>query len=505
MNIILHTKILTAASLALLLAVGTLSACSDGAAAATDKETAETEASAVTEAITGETALFSDAVTRTDFGGAAFRILTANELNGAMLPTTQNYAETETGEVVNDTLFQRDRWMEETFNVAMEYTLMDSGNINVLNSVQAGDDVWDLILADLGVTAPQLSTAGALYPLNLIKELELQQDYWFPKINNRLYLGRSLYYCCSAISPRYWGSVYLLMFNRDLARDLDMEDLYQTVADGKWTIDKMEALGKQAMADLNGDGIYTSEDRYGILMDSLTCLLTGGEQLILQNDDGKLRIRLGDRDMVDYMQRVADLYQKDYTIRAGYDENKNLDWGTLLDNGNFLFSNPVSFSLASYRDKAYDYGILPMPKRSEEQDGYYAYSQPWANACPMFPVTLTGDALSRSGVLTDAMAAYGYDYIKPAVFENVIQLKGTRDEQSAQIVDMIFENVVPALNSILKIDNVYSTVKAYFGNDLGKQDIVSAYTAVQKSAEAALDAYIAKYEEIYDELEVTVY
>ncbi|MGM9625211.1 MAG: hypothetical protein ACI3XM_05830, partial [Eubacteriales bacterium] len=157
-------------------------------------------------------------------------------------------------------------------------------------------------------------------------------------------------------------------------------------------------------------------------------------------------------------------------------------------------------NLASYRDLEYDYGILPMPKLNEEQDKYYAYSQPWATAVPSIPITLTGDALSRAGTITDAMAAYGYDYIRPAVFDNVIQLKGTQDERSGSIINMMFDNVTFEPSVFLNCGPVYNTTIDYFVSKLGKQDIVSSYAAVKSKTEEAMQTLIETFESYQEDL-----
>ena len=98
------------------------------------------------------------------------------------------------------------------------------------------------------------------------------------------------------------------------------------------------------------------------------------------------------------------------------------------------------------------------------------------------------------GTLTDAMCAYGYDYIRPAVFENVIQLKGARDEKSAEIVDTMFENITFELTDILRFGSLSGTMGEFFTTRLGQQDITSAYAAIRSSTEAAIDEITSAFE-----------
>jgi hypothetical protein len=98
------------------------------------------------------------------------------------------------------------------------------------------------------------------------------------------------------------------------------------------------------------------------------------------------------------------------------------------------------------------------------------------------------------GTLTDAMVAYGYDYVKPAVYDNVIRLKGTRDEQSALIVDKIFSNVAVELSCTLWLSS-FGPINKIFTTNLGKQEITSVYAKQQKAIKAELDGIMATYAE----------
>ena len=121
---------------------------------------------------------------------------------------------------------------------------------------------------------------------------------------------------------------------------------------------------------------------------------------------------------------------------------------------------------------------------------------PAGSAFNIIPVTLTGDALAMVGIVTDGMVAYGYDYVRPAVFENVLMLKSTRDEQSAKIIDLIFQNVTVELSTSMYFGNFSSEIGQFFNRKLGQQDITSLYASVKDSLEASLKSTEEQYKEI---------
>ena len=489
------------AAMALLLTASVTACSSDtGTVAETDTQTEISEI--VTEAATPEEVRMIDSLPVQDFGGASFRIYTSNVLSGWELPTTINYAAEESGEVVNDALFARDRWLGETYNVDVQYTLdNESGKPKRLtNLVLAGDDVYDLIIEDLATVARSLADANCSYPLNYIDTIRLEEEYWMPELNEQLKIGGNLFFSASPLSPRYYGSVYLIMFNRDLAESLDLPDLYQMVTDGTWTLDVMMECARQALSDTNGDSKITAEDTVGFIYEVLTpeTLVMASGYHYVQNVGGSLSVMLEETSVVTLMQKISAFLQEDCVVLRG--AGSSFDAESALNNGTLLFYNPATSNLASFRDLPYDYGILPIPKDTVAQESYISYSQPWASACPTIPITVYGDRLSMTGTLTDAMAAYGYDYIRPAVFDNVIQLKGTRDEKSGEIINMMFENITFELTSILNFDSLNAILQDHFTRSLGKKDIVSVYVPIKKSTEAAIAAIEEQYASFEDNL-----
>ena len=169
-------KRLTALAAALVLLAASATACGDSGTAPVDTATTPDTTAAVTETAAPEEKRCIDMLTEQDYGGADFRIYTSNVLAGWELPTTINYAAEESGEVVNDTLFARDRWLEETYNVSVQYTCDDSGANKpqkLSKLVLAGDDVYDLIIEDLATVARGLADANCIYPLNYINTIKI--------------------------------------------------------------------------------------------------------------------------------------------------------------------------------------------------------------------------------------------------------------------------------------------------------------------------------------------
>ncbi len=53
------------------------------------------------------------------------------------------------------------------------------------------------------------------------------------------------------------------LFNKDMLRDFELENPYDLVRSDDWTLEKMMSMASVVMSDLDGDGDYDENDRYG--------------------------------------------------------------------------------------------------------------------------------------------------------------------------------------------------------------------------------------------------
>ena len=85
-----------------------------------------------------------------------------------------------------------------------------------------------------------------------------------------------------------------------------------------------------------------------------------------------------------------------------------------------------------------DFGILPYPKYNAQQDKYYSRME----GCDMFfaPISASQDALDRTSVILEALSSESARNVIPVYYDLALKTKFTRDEESAEIIDLLFEN-----------------------------------------------------------------
>ena len=168
--------------LGLLAALLLCTSCADSSS--TVSTDAVTEPTAETTAAETKDPFYETDLAVRDFGGAEFMIAYNNcpNIHGSVIP------ESETGDVLNDALYRRNRTIEETYNINLvQYDYGDTES-NVRNAVTAGDDAYDLIM----LRCPNALTwwkEGLLTPFDEVPNLNLEKGYWDQNINKSLSIG----------------------------------------------------------------------------------------------------------------------------------------------------------------------------------------------------------------------------------------------------------------------------------------------------------------------------
>ena len=96
---------------------------------------------------------------------------------------------------------------------------------------------------------------------------------------------------------------------------------------------------------------------------------------------------------------------------------------------------------------------MPLPKYDESQANYYSVVNPYTGV--LLGVPKTAQDLERTSVILEAMAAESRYTIQPAYYETVLQRKFTRDEESSEMLDIIFNSRVYDIGSVYAFGNVF--------------------------------------------------
>lgn len=448
------------------------------------------ETNAATEAVTTAAETLPpeplDLLPRKDFDGASYAYLDANDYQEKY----QNVpGDEETGDILNDGLYRRGVYVEENFNVDMQYqvTKAKEGYTLVRGSVLAGDDSYQLLNGGIQSGMNALATEGILYNLCQADEMTLDEIWWSGMVNENLRFREKLYITTGDITPTMYSMLAAVYINRKLTVDYGVDkDYYGLVRGGLWTLDELSSLTRNRQQDLNGDGEYkASDDFFGLVYarDSVTSngLIVASGIRYSTVSGGDIVVDLNNEKVAGVVEDLKPLfepltYSSDNEIMATFSAGRALALVHLSASG-----------INWFRDMEDDFYELPMPKYNEKQDSYYSYANTWTDAYVAVPLTGYSE---MSGTVTEALARYSYQYIRPAYYELALKQKGTRDENASEMLDLIFRCAYVDFNIIYDFGGTRAAVQKILFNDL---PFASTMEALTDAANTAVAEFIENY------------
>jgi len=428
-----------------------------------------------------------------DYNGYEFRIL-GEEMRDHYTAEEQN------GEVINDAVYDRNRAVEERYNVKLVYDIVTwgSGHSLIDTHVRAGESPYDL------VTSTHLYLGNILVNSYLtdwsnIPYVDMTQPYYVNAANETYSINGKVMLLFGNMLDSNITASWVYLFNKRLANDYDIAGLYDAVRDGSWTLDYFRNLIKDIYQDLDGNSVYDETDFYGFVTDNYgacdSYTRTLGLSAISKDENDYPQLDFYKESTVDAYNKIYELY---FETPGAYTKKQAL---TQIDTsfviGHSIFSNtPMSELLGgSMRDMQDDYGILPYPKFNEEQEGYYTYLDGTYSA-QMVLVSMPEENYERIGIITEALNAYSQEYVLPAIYNTSIKVKAARDEDSVEMLDIILDGRRYSFDSFDERGFMLSPRHVLRDNiQKGVQDISSYYAKSQKSCEKWIAKMIEAYED----------
>ena len=424
--------------ISLLLLVSLLASCGGGAAdpVVTDPQTTEEEP---------ETTKYADAVPELNFGGYEFRTIEQDSTRNSF------FAEEETGEYVNDAIYNRNKNTEDRFGVKFVETVRQSYNEldkTVMNSIISGSDEFDLVFGQMFGSA-RSAVNGGYVDWNTIPYVDFSNP-WYTKSIQEASVGDKLLLIESDLCVMYAEQTWLMAYNKTKADEYKIEDLYKLVDDGKWTIDKLNTLITGLYNDLNGNGQRDIDDFYGIGANQDGCQLAAfyyANNVRLATVDKNLKVTtdISSEKSIDVLTKLSKLFnENDGSIKKSDSIATAVDKRTQLFMNETVLFAPLQVSdlvVDEMRNLKSEYGVLPLPKYDEAQEEYYTVVDGGANIM-FIPITTSDKQREIVGALVESMSALSYRDVIPTYCGIALEQKGTRDEESVKMLRKILDSRV---------------------------------------------------------------
>lgn len=423
-----------------------------------------------------------------NYNGAEFNIL----LRSTSWIPEDIWSDGENGEVLNDAVYRRNRAIEEKYNIDLNATVAPEATGKDLNAyvssfVLANDDDYDLVMIRVSDMAT-LARTGIFCDLLGEEELDFTQDFWpYEKLMETTVAGR-LYYATGIITNAA-NALNICFFNKKLADDYKIGDVYSYVDDGSWTVDKLGELARLAAKDIDGNGKMTDADQFGITAQpNLAQMLffASGEKMIDKDSNDIPKIAVGG-------ERSYNVADKISTIMS---DSEHMFFSTAEIMKPVWFEGRALFYFASLanakvmRDSDFDFGLLPLPKYDESQEEYFCHMNAHNPCGTGIPVSVDS---SRAATILQALVCMSDDEVIPAYYDTCLEGKYIRDEDSSRMLKIIFNSWRSDLADAYQWGQLSGNISAGINNGTG---LASMLESLRPSIEEAISATVSELNSI---------
>ena len=353
-------------------------------------------------------------------------------------------------DIVSDLLYRRQLTVEDRLNCHVTDIEYDGDGWNVFvslvrKSVMAGQDDYDVVCGNLWWASP-LSFTGYLLNLRDAPNIDLSQPWWGTDFIKGMGCGDIFYWLTGNLDTS-WTSFKMCNFFNKKMWEAHYEDFtpYDLVREGKWTLDKLREVTIDIYSDINGNGAYDDDQDvfgFGVANDMMveSYAVAAGVKVAPLGSDGMPYVEIAYDP-----QRIIDFWTKFWPLKEArsychIDYNRSefsyFAAGRILVTTGWIAN--IEDSLRSMED---DFGILPLPKLNESQENYITAFKD-SVAIYGIPTTVSEEGLNAGTAMMEAAAAYGYQFVAPAYYEDCLKNKYIRDEDSIEMIDLMAGNPV---------------------------------------------------------------
>jgi len=441
-------RITSLALLILMLCTSLLSACSDGSGTSDSGQSASdtTSAQSVTTAETTAPPEYENP--GLDYDGREFIFGSFLEENPSWTSRkySEAYVEAENGDPINDAVYKRTAEVEEELNIKIKPAHF--GNVETLTAaVMAGDRYADCAIMTgshmLSVKNKDLAT-----DLFTIDTLDLDASWWNQNCIDNFSVGGQLFGAAGDISVIGLLAGHCVYVNKDMVNDFELDNPYDAVRDGTWTMDKTAEMATVVAADLNGDGIMDGNDRFGIECESGigTVRVMASGVKITAKDENDLPTLAIDPDLASaavekmvtlWRDKSLTLYAQDFSGKGYSNVFRDFIFELFISDQILFINNWLVWTL-DLRVMESDFGILPPPKLTEAQEEYVVGMTEAFTTYAVVPVSVSDTDFI--GNVMNALGYYGQVHLYPALMETTVTNKAIRDDDSLEMLELIYDS-----------------------------------------------------------------
>lgn len=442
-----------------------------------------------------------------DFDSEPFTFLFLRQKAGDKDYYGGNYLDAEglTGATIQDVVYKRNMAVEEKYNVQVEQIIADNLQPSEIaqNYYMAGDFCFDVIYG-WGYKMGACIVENYFTDIGDLEHVDLTQEYWCPSAMDELSINGKVYVWINDISMNKLEWAYFLLYNKQIFEDYNVEALcgspYDLVDSGEWTIDKFLQMVTSVSNDLDGDGVITKYDVYGIINLNLVDLaMASGIRAAQRADDDTYKLSYYSDKSITLANKLNDVFNNSDYNKMEDEIWKDADLSGFNDQWEYsrsffatdhaLFLDGCAFLTSEFRDMESEYGILPYPKYDENQKDYIHTISSLSSMFAL-PSTYRTDISTaspeRTGMILEYMAYKSNEIVLPQYYDTLMKGQRLNSEDDQRMLDIIRTSGRYEFCSVMGFEDIMDNFSAMMKNP---QSASSTYTRLATKLQKQLDDF----------------
>ncbi len=349
---------------------------------------------------------------------------------------------------INNAVYERNLRILEKYGVTITELKVNTTDhpTRVTNEIAGSVGDFQAVITNTSQSA-SLASQGKLWDLHSdsIEHLDLSKSWWDQNMVAGLSIQERLYFATGDLLTSDNDATFVLLFNKQIATDNKLDDLYALVENDEWTMEKFYEYISRSAKDMDGkDGLSYDTDIAGFAYtgDSPYCFLfSGGITLCKKDADDTPYYELN----VDRAQNISEMGKRLFDKTHSVDMNAVTTNGgpvimevgkTCFGEGHALFIGEVMQAVTRMRGYDVDFGIVPYPMYDQNQDGYFSMMHLTASMVSI-PKSVVGTELTMTTSMIEAMAYHSVDTLTEQYYEINLKTRDAKDEKSGPMIDKI--------------------------------------------------------------------
>ncbi|MBP5231500.1 MAG: extracellular solute-binding protein, partial [Clostridia bacterium] len=429
-----------------------------------------------------------------EYKDKTFSILVVGEVSGTYqsddFTTSAGSGGIDYGDTFYTEVKARNDKVESDYGLTLDVQKLDSPRSAAENDALSGTYLYDAMILNVNDMVI-LAQGGYLADLNKLENFDNAAPWWDQSASKAYSISNHLYFTTGDITIMNKANTWSILFNKDMVKQNGLESPYDLVDSGDWTFDKMCELAKAVnTAEKPQDcedatKVFGMVSAYGDIQEfwggchhTITDKNAADEpELVFGKDEASIN------DLQHILEVMKDAYWNFYAQRVNFTKQFETFY-----TGRALFRPSGFTATTKCRFLAeMEFGIVPLPKRNKEQDGYTTVT----TGTFVAGILKNCEDPEFSAYCLDAFAAEAKNFVTPAYIDSNLKWKSLRDNESERMLDYIFSHITYDVGRIYNFGEINQMFSNLASSD--STDVVSSFDGIRTNVELAIENIIADY------------